>query len=495
MANWNGVNSVNMSTTLQALADQLRLHSKLQAYFNVGGVDGQPMLRLSDNAIQMLLTRRMPWKFNRKNLGSNNPAVNSKFFMTQQGFQDFHHAGASCFTLINSTTPGGVLPAGGAGVDLNPGVYANGNARVSYGPFDGGNSYGPTVGGLANAQWQGYGIVFNPTNNTLTVQFLDPHPFLPGNIGTSVFLIQGVVNPAFNSQFVYNQLTQLSGWINGYNLIAIPDNFHIVLQGNNAQLNTVTAVAVSGGFTTITFGSTNNVPPYPSSFDGEYSTANTTGAPILQGFQMTFSGLTANAALNGVTVTLTSVTATTATFKTPTGVTPVPGADAGNIYAVNSGAPGIWDLGWLEAAALIDINNPSFPLPINNIDAVHRNPVEYTSTGDTLSLSCEIDYGNGVVKFRLSEPVSTYPFAFSVVYQAKAPHFTNAQNVFPWPDDLSYVLFELLLWMGMRFAYGITAAETQAQQQVAMLALQRALESEDREDNIMGITPQWGLMR
>ena len=168
-------------------------------------------------------------------------------------------------------------------------------------------------------------------------------------------------NPAFNSQFVYNQLTQLSGWVNGYNLIAIPDNFHIVLQGNNAQLNTVTAVAVSGGFTTITFGSTNNIPPYPSSFDGEYSTANTTGAPILQGFQMTFSGLTANAALNGVPVTLTSVTATTATFATPTGVTPVPGADAGSIYAVNSGAPGIWDLGWVESAALVDINNPSFP--------------------------------------------------------------------------------------------------------------------------------------
>ena len=54
-------------------ADQLRLHSKLQAYFNVGGIDGQPMLRLADNVMQTLLTRRMPWKFNRKNLGSNNP--------------------------------------------------------------------------------------------------------------------------------------------------------------------------------------------------------------------------------------------------------------------------------------------------------------------------------------------------------------------------------------------------------------------------------------
>ena len=121
---------------------------------------------------------------------------------------------------------------------------------------------------------------------------------------------------------------------------------------------------------------------------------------------------------------------------------------------------------------------------MNPIDAVHRIAPEYTSTGDTLNLSCEIDFGNGVVKFRLSEPVSTYPFAFCVVYQAKAPHFINAQSIFPWPDDLSYVLFELLLFQGFRFAYGITAAETQAQMQMAMNALQSALASEDREDNI-----------
>ena len=65
-------------------------------------------------------------------------------------------------------------------------------ARVNYGTFNGGNSYGPTAGGLAASAWQTYGIVFDPVHNTVTVQFLDPHPFLPGNIGTSVFLIQGV---------------------------------------------------------------------------------------------------------------------------------------------------------------------------------------------------------------------------------------------------------------------------------------------------------------
>src|ERR1035437_8604225 len=100
--NFNGVPNVNMTTTIAAMADQLKIHTKLQNFFNVGGINGQPMFRLCDNVQQMLLTRRMPWKWNRVQLGSNNPAVNPHFFVTQQGFQDFHHAGASCFALINS---------------------------------------------------------------------------------------------------------------------------------------------------------------------------------------------------------------------------------------------------------------------------------------------------------------------------------------------------------------------------------------------------------
>jgi hypothetical protein len=455
-----------MTTTLQAMADQLKIHTKLQNYFNVGGIDGQPMVRLATNVNQMLLVRRMGWKFNRVDLGSNNPAVNPHFFMSQQGFQDFKHAGACCFALINSTTPGGQLPAGGAGIDLNPGVYQNGQARVPYGTFNGGPTYGPT------GNWQTAGIIFNPGAGTFTVQFLDPHPFRTENIGASQLLIAGVINPAYNSTFTYDQLAQTSQWINSYTLVAIPDNFHIVLQGTPGQFGAITNISATGNVVTVLV---------PNS--------------MTTGDIMTFLGIGTNTGLNGKTVTLLSATPTAVTFALPTGVSIINGGDTGTIYAAPSGAPGIFNLGWCQAAALIDINNPSFPLPVNPIDAVHRIAPEYTSTGDTISLSCEIDYGNGVVQFRLSQPVSTYPFAFSVVYQAKAPAFTSGQSIFQWPDDLSYVIFELLLWQGMRFAYGITAAETQEQMQVAAVALQRALESEDREANDMALTPQLSFMR
>lgn len=465
MSNGPGKINVNMTLTLQAIADQLKIHSRLQNYWSVGGIDMQPMARIATNVNQMLLNRRMGWKFNRVQLGSNNPAVNPAFLVSQQGFQDFHHAGATCFALINSTLPGGQLPAGGAGVDLNPGVYQNGNAKVSYGPFNGGNSYGP--GGT----WQAAGVIFDPVAGTFTVQFLDPHPFQVGNIGTSQILVAGVVNPAYNSTFTYNQLAQTSQWINSYTLVAIPDNFHITLQGTSGQYGSISAISATGGVTTVS--------------------APNAMAP---GDIMTFTGITTNSALNGQTVTLLTANGTQVTFTTPTGVSITNGADTGTIYAAQSGAPGIWNFGWLMSAALVDINNPSFPLPVNPIDAVHRIAPEYTSTGDKFSMSCEIDYGNGVLKFRLSQPISTYPYAFNMVYQAKAPNFNSPQSIFQWPDYMSYVIFEMCLWQGMRFAYGITAAETQAQMQVAMLALQSALESEDREANDNAITPEFTLM-
>jgi hypothetical protein len=46
----------------------------------------------------------------------------------------------------------------------------------------------------------------------------------------------------------------------------------------------------------------------------------------------------------------------------------------------------------------------------------------------------------------------------------------------------------------MRFAYGITAAETTAQAQTAQMALMSVLAAEDREDNIQALTPNRSLM-
>lgn len=347
--------------------DQCKLHTKLQNYFGVGQITGEPGCGIATRVNQILLQRRMAWKFNRVELSS----TNGNFLVTQQGIQDMRFAGASAFVLLNNQGGSGTLPCGGVGIDL-----ANN-------PVNGGSG-GITISG-----------------SVITVQTIDSHPFTTANVGQTQVFLSGVANPVFNSTFTYTQLTQTSAWTNGYTLLSVPDNLHFTLQSNNiAQLN-----------------------------------------------------------------------------SQPTG------------------APGICSFGWLESASIQDISSTAFPQPVKPIEAVHRISPEYTRTGDELTICALVDYNNGVIKFRLSEPMGTYCFQINLVYQARAPKLTTPASIFQWPDDLSYVLVEMCLWQASRFAYGLGAEETAKFEQSAMAALQSALESEDREANTQSITPEFSLMR
>lgn len=440
---------VNQTTTVQYVMDQCKLHTKLQNFFGVGQISGEPGCGIANRVNQMLLQKRLAWKFNRMELSS----LAGNFFVTQQGVQDILHAGATCFVLLNNQSGGGTLPTGGVGIDLAPVTYN-------------GTTYPPINGGTASLTISG---------SVITIQTLQPHPFQSGNIGGSSLYISGSENPAFNSLFTYNQLTQTSAWTQGYQIVAIPDQYHIQIAATSGQTGTITHITASGGIVTL-------------------SVANS----MSPGDVMNLAGLTLNLALNTggagnvPAAVLTATTASTVSFATTATVTN--GAETGTISASPSGAPGIFNLGWLESASIQDMNSTSFPQPVKPVDAVHRLAPEYTSTGDTLSVCALIDYNNGVIKFRLSEPMGTYSFQVNVVYQARAPKLTSPTSIFQWPDDLSYVLVEMSLWQASRFAYGVAGEETAKFEQAAMGALQSALESEDREANTQSITPEFSLM-
>lgn len=439
--------SVNMSTTLQEIFDQCKLFTKLQNYFSVGQITGQPGAQIATNVNQMLLSKRMSWKFNEKDmsLGEGN------FMVTQQGFQDILHAGATVFVLLNNTQGAGALPCGGVGVDLEPITVGN----QTYGTFNPGTA----------------GIVMDPSGTFFTVQTLDPHPFQAGNVGQSTFYLSGIKNPAYNSVWTFNSLSQTSGWSQGYQLLSVPDNQHLVLAPTSGQVATpITAIAKSGSTVTIT------VPNAMSAGD-----------------LMTIAGMTTNTTLNGTTVTLTAANATSVQFTLTASVTN--GAETGTLLAAQSGAPGIFDFGWMASASMQDIDSTSFPVIQTPIDAVHRIAPAFSLTGDKPSFCMAQDYNNGVLRFRQSSPQGTYNFQINCVYQARAPKFSSPQDVFQWPNNLSYVLVEMCLAQAMKMAYGISAAETQLQMGAAMQAVQMALESEDQEANDMAITPLMTLMR
>lgn len=443
---------VNQMTTVDYVMKQCSLHTKLQNFFNVGQISGEPGCGIANRINQMLLQKRMAWKFNRLELSST-PGAAGSFFVTQQGVQDIRHGGACCFVLLNNQSGGGTLPTGGVGIDLAP-VSFNG---VTYPPLNGGTA-SLTIAG-----------------SVITIQTLDPHPFQAANIGQSTIYIAGAKNPAFNSLYTYNQLTQTSAWTQGYAIVGIPDNQHIQIAATSGQTGVITGISAAGGIATLNV--VNSMSP---------------------GDVMNLAGMTLNPSLNtgGVgnvpPATLIATTPTTVSFVEPAVVTN--GVETGTISASPSGAPGIFNLGWLESASIQDMNSLSFPQPVKPIDAVHRLSPEYTTTGDTISVGALIDYNNGVIKFRLSEPMGTYSFQINVVFQARAAKLTGSSSIFQWPDDLSYVLVEMALWQASRFAYGVGGEETVKLEQSAMAALMSALESEDKEANIQSITPEFSLM-
>lgn len=359
----------NQTTTVQKVIDFCSLHTSLQSFFGVGGVSNEPGLTICNNVQQMLLTKPMPWKFNRKLLDGSN----GHFFVTQYGVQDYQFAGACAFAL---QTTSGSSPNGGVGIDL---------------------AASPVNGGTA-------GITVSA--GVVTVQTLDPHPF---QVGQTIYMAGNTVS-AYNSTLTTSAVTFTSTWSNGWVITTVPDNLHFTFAAAAGQ------VASSG-------------------------------AP---GF--------------GVT-------------------------DA------NGNLTGLYAWGWMESASVQDINSTGFPQPIKPIDAVHSLPPAYGTTGNPLSICMIADLNNGVLKFRLSEPLGVQGFQVNMVYQGRAPKLTSPQSVFAWPDDLNYVLYETAMFQAFRYAKGVNGADTRTQFQIVQNVIQSALASEDREDTGHVVAPERSLMR
>jgi hypothetical protein len=449
---------ITQTTTLGKIADGLRIHTKLQNFFGIGGVNGEPMSSIANRVMQMLLTKRMPWTFNVDEYAPF-PWGTGNFMVCQPGFQDIKFAGASVFVLLPQSFNGltSNMPVGGVGVDLQSTVKTIDGNTYTYPPINGGTN----------------AVSIDPVTGIISVQTLDPHPYQTQSIGGPQAFLTGIVNPAFNSVYTYNNIISTARWTQGFNFVALdgPNNF--TLQGiQGQQYASLTAISATNGITTVA------VPNAMS-----------------KGDVMTFSSVATNTGLNSVTVTLLTASSTQVTFATPDGLNITNGADTGYIFAAPSGAAGIFNFSWLQAADVFDMNSLAFPPPIDQAKAVHRKAKEYTTTGDKLEIAPVVDYNNGVIKFRLTEPLGTYPWGFCLSIQRRASTMSQRGDVFPWPDELQFVIFEMCLWQGMRQAYGISSAETMAQMQIAMGAVMAALESQDREDNTQSLTPDWSLMR
>jgi hypothetical protein len=436
---------LNQTTTVQDVMDWCSLHTSLQNFFLTRTGSNEPAMTIANDMQRTLLARPMAWKGNRKFLDM----TNGSFLVTQYGVQDYRFAGASAFVL-QSGAGSSNNPFGGVGIDM---------------------IYSPVRGGVAG---------ISIASGTATVQTLDPHPFQPGQTVFLSGLVDGGSN--FNATFSFNALTRTCAWSGGFTIVSVPDAYHFTFAAPANTSATITNIAITGNVLTVTAANSFKV-----------------------GQVVNFSGVGTNTFLNSQQATIATASGSqfTATFAHADVAS---GVDTGTA-AVCSGAPGFgtsdpqgnliglpsW--GWGESASMVDINNTSFPQPITPVEFVRNLPPAYSTSGNPLAICMFADENNGVLRFRLSEPMSSYNFQFNIVYQQKAPKLTTPQSVFAWPDDQAHVLHEVGLTFAYRFAKGISAAESQAQLKIAQASIAGAMAGEERESVIEGLVPAQGLMR
>jgi len=427
----------NQTTTVQKVIDHCSLHTSLQTFLNVGGMTNEPGLTICNNVLQMLLVKPLPWKFNRKELSGRS----GNFLVTSYGVQDYRFAGATAFVLMAGANGN---PSGGVGVDLAPSAQNNASSA-------------PVNGGVAGITVSG---------SVATCQTIDPHPF---KAGSTVFL-SGMMDNKFNSTFSTDPVAMTSTWSGGFTISTVPDNKHFTFAAPSGSSATITNIAISNNLLTVT-------------------AANSYAA----GQCVSFSSVGTNTFLNGQQMVISTASSTqfSGTFQH---ADVNAGADTGTA-TLATGAPGITDWGWMESASIQDINSQSFPQPVKPIEAVHTLPPAWANSGNPITVCMLIDYNNGVLLFRLSEPIGSQCFQINGVYQARATKLTSPQSVFPWPDDMAYVLHEVALFQAFRYAKGVTAKDTQVQMGIAGQMIQTALAGEDREASGMVIAPAMALAR
>jgi hypothetical protein len=159
-----------------------------------------------------------------------------------------------------------------------------------------------------------------------------------------------------------------------------------------------------------------------------------------------------------------------------------------------SGAPGIFDFGWLEAASLTDYSNTSVPQPTGPIEAADRITPS-SLVGEPAKVAAYRDLGTGVLVFRVDPCATSYNMAVNLTYQARARLLTSPNdNWAPWPDNLAYVLRSGFKAYALDLFGNSESGKVRAMQKFLM-DVQSAKEYEDSEESNLGFAPRMPLMR
>lgn len=155
-----------------------------------------------------------------------------------------------------------------------------------------------------------------------------------------------------------------------------------------------------------------------------------------------------------------------------------------------SGAPGITDFGWLEAASMVDPASGNTPQTTRVLWAV-RNLEPNGVCLEPNKLCVLQDLQTGVIRIRLNAAAANR-WQINPVYQAKPPLKVSLSDTWtPFPDELAYVYRQMFIAQAYRFA---NSARSEVEYQKAMANIAKGLGSDDREDSSEYVVPDCPLM-
>lgn len=155
-----------------------------------------------------------------------------------------------------------------------------------------------------------------------------------------------------------------------------------------------------------------------------------------------------------------------------------------------SGAPGITDLGWLEYATMINMNDTSASPYVWYLTAVRTlEPANRQFQPDRVSVFS--DDGAGTVTIRLRYLPGPQPMGITLAYQQRPTLITSLSSTWsPFPDEYAYVYRQMFLAHAYRFA---NSGRADTEYQKAMANVAKALGTNDREQSEEYIQPEGSL--
>lgn len=136
-------------------------------------------------------------------------------------------------------------------------------------------------------------------------------------------------------------------------------------------------------------------------------------------------------------------------------------AVAGQANSDVGGAPGfgitngsivqLGGMGWLSAASLMELNNPSSPPNWRHIKAV-RNLTKQSRVSDPEQVAILQDYGTGVLRVRFQQIPGGVIWAVNLIYQQAKPLLTNMAGTWsPIPDRFDDMIRQAALYRCYRY--------------------------------------------